>query len=300
MLELKLIALYLYICEVYDTELRHHCQRFSPNSSPAFTDEELLTVFLFAIMEEQKLQIKSIWRYTARYWRDWFPALPTYQKFNYRLNRMAPVFPYLLQRIIDQIPPGDALRQDISLIDSFPIMTCSHKRQGKVAPNLTDKGYCATKSQHYYGMKLHLIGFFQPGALPRPEWIKLSPASWHDLQAVKPILLQLRDRTIFADKIYAHKAFNEQLTVEQNCQILTPVKLQKGQSLWERQWNHAGDKAFSTTVSKVRQAIESIFNWFIEKVDLQRASKVRSENGLIVHLFGRLAAAFASILFAKS
>ena len=41
--EIKLIALYYYICECYNTELCWHCQRFSNNSQPDFTDEELLS-----------------------------------------------------------------------------------------------------------------------------------------------------------------------------------------------------------------------------------------------------------------
>jgi hypothetical protein len=73
--------------------------------------------------------------------------------------------------------------------------------------------------------------------------------------------------------------------------------LVKGQSEWERKWLYAADKLFSAAVSKIRQPIESLFNWFIEKVDLQNASKTRSTKGIIVHVFGRLAAAFASLIF---
>ncbi len=79
--------------------------------------------------------------------------------------------------------------------------------------------------------------------------------------------------------------------------ILTPVKLVRGQSEWERTFNRAADGLFSTAVSRMRQSIESIFNWFIEKVDLQNASKVRSVQGLMVHLFGKLSAAFATLVF---
>jgi hypothetical protein len=39
--ELKLIAMYLYICELYNKELKYYCQRYSNNSNPAFTDQEM-------------------------------------------------------------------------------------------------------------------------------------------------------------------------------------------------------------------------------------------------------------------
>lgn len=298
MQQLKLIALYYYICEVYDRELRWHCQRFSPNSTePTFSDAELLTCYLFSMIEEQKYQIKAIWTYIDKYWGDWFPQLPSYQAFNSRLNRLSGVFPLLLEHILRDIPQRETIRKDISLVDSFPIMLCSHKRSAKVARALSDKGYCATKNQHYYGLKLHMIGFLQPGGLPFPEYIQVSPASWHDLQAVRNILDQLPNRVIVGDKIYSDKELKTRLRKDNDSDILTPVKLVRGQSDWERAFNRAADGLFSTAVSRIRQSIESIFNWLIEKVDLQNASKVRSLKGLIVHLFGRLSAAFATLIF---
>ncbi len=54
---------------------------------------------------------------------------------------------------------------------------------------------------------------------------------------------------------------------------------------------------FSRAVSTVRQPIESLFNWLIEKIDFQRASKVRFTKDLIVHVFGRIAAAYIYLIF---
>ena len=79
--------------------------------------------------------------------------------------------------------------------------------------------------------------------------------------------------------------------------IYTPVKLVKGESIQIRQFKHAADKLFSTAVSRLRQPIESLFNWLIEKTDIQRASKVRSAKGLTVHVFGRIAAAISLWVF---
>jgi len=73
--------------------------------------------------------------------------------------------------------------------------------------------------------------------------------------------------------------------------MLTPVKGIKGQTETIKMWDKAANDLFSTAVSKVRQPIESLFNWLIEKTDIQRASKVRSTKGLMVHVFGRIEAA---------
>lgn len=47
----------------------------------------------------------------------------------------------------------------------------------------------------------------------------------------------------------------------------------------------------------MRQPIESLFNWINEKTGIERASKVRSAKGLIVHVFGKLAAAVYMLVF---
>lgn len=293
---LKLIALYCYICDHYDRELRWYCQRMSPNTSPRFSDVECLTVYLYAVLEEEKYQIKSIHRYAQRYLLSWFPTLPSYQAFNRRLNFLSELFAPLCQLLLREVPV-EGVDFHKSLLDSMPIITCSGKREGKVAPELTDKGYCSTKRMHYYGVKLHALGFRRQDTLPLPEWLMISPASTHDLSALRNEIGQLVDRHIFADKAYSDTQFNQELERENRSYIFTPIKLIKGQSQWERQFNKAGDDLFSRAVSKIRQPIESLFNWFIEKVNLQKASKVRSTKGLIVHVFGKLAAAFASWAF---
>jgi hypothetical protein len=293
---IKLIALYYYICECYNTELCWHCQRFSNNSQPDFTDEELLTIYIFCVTEEEKFKVKAIYDYTRKYLCGWFPKLPSYQAFCNRLNRLAAVFPVLVMCLLRDADQ-QGIDVDISLLDSMPIITCSGKRAGKVAPQLTDKGYCSTKKLHYYGAKLHSIAFHRPGTLPLPEFFSLTKASEHDLNAVREILPHLANRALVGDKAYSNEELNEALQQQAGSYIYTPVKLVKGETQAIRQFKHAADKLFSTAVSRIRQPIESLFNWIIEKTDIQRASKVRSRQGLIVHVFGKIAAAITNWVF---
>ncbi len=79
--------------------------------------------------------------------------------------------------------------------------------------------------------------------------------------------------------------------------MITPVKAIKGQCQQIKNWDKAADDLFSKAVSRVRQPIESLFNWLIVKTDIQKASKVRSSKGLLVHLFGKIAAAFIGLIF---
>lgn len=296
MKDIKLIALYYYICECYNTELCWHCQRFSNNAQADFTDEELLTIYLFCVSEEEKFKVKSIYEHTRKYLHSWFPKLPSYQAFCNRLNRLAPVFPVLVMCLLQEVD-RQGVQVDISLLDSLPIITCSSKRAGKVAPQLTAKGYCSTKQLHYYGAKLHNIAFRRPGTLPLPEFFSLSDAAQHDLTAVREILPQLLNRALIGDKAYSSEELNEALQKKTGSYIYTPVKLVRGETQQTRQFKYAADKLFSTAVSRLRQPIESFFNWLIEKTDIQKASKVRSLQGLIVHVFGKIAAAISLWVF---
>jgi hypothetical protein len=79
--------------------------------------------------------------------------------------------------------------------------------------------------------------------------------------------------------------------------MLTPIKAVKRMAEVTKQRIKAADDLFSTAVSSVRQPIEAMFAWLIEKTDIQRASKIRSTKGLIVHAFGRLSAAFLNYAF---
>lgn len=287
--EIQLIALYYHICQCYDRQLRWCCQRHSHNSlEPKLTDEELLTIYIYVMLFEEKYKIKSIWRHAARYLRSWFPALPSYQAFNARINRLADVFPGLAAYFLSRVDRQTST--EISLMDSLPIMLCSAKRKAKVARDLSDKGYCSTKGTYYYGVKLHVVASYASNALPVPEFVGVTPASTHDLTAVKPILHKLAGKALFGDKIYADKPLNEYLQ-QQDTMIYTPVKLVKGEPEQERKCNKAADDLFSKAVSSIRQPIESLFNWFIETTNMQNGSKIRSKAGLMVHVFGKLAAA---------
>lgn len=68
----------MYICDIYESLLEFYCQRFSNNNNPAFTDQELLTVYLFRRTCQQYFKIKDIHTFTKEYLLSWFPKLPSY------------------------------------------------------------------------------------------------------------------------------------------------------------------------------------------------------------------------------
>jgi len=201
--QMQLITLYLEVCKHWQEAGFAQTQRYAPCADLGFTDEGLVTIYLFAVASEQKRQAKDIHRHAGRYWRDGFPRLPGYGAYVQRLNRIADCFPTLLERFCETRGAASLA----GLVDSMPVMLArqGHRFNAKAAPELAGGGYCPAKNLHYYGVKIHLVGDFRHGTLPLPRFTGL--------------------------------------------------------------------------------------NWVEEKTGIEIASKVRSYRGLLVHVFGRLAAA---------
>ncbi len=296
MFEAKLITLYFYVCERYEREWKYACQRFSNNNEPEFTDQEVLSIYLYAVSEEKRFKVKDIYEFTSRHLRSWFPRLPSYQAFNNRLNRLSIVLQQLCATLLEQNQPQDCSNTE-SLVDSLPVITCSGKRPGKVAKELTAKGYCATKGMYYYGLRLHALSWRRKGTLPWVESLVLSSAAENDLSIFKENWSAIENRVFYGDKIYQNKSWFEYLYENNHSAMLTPVKAVKGMAHCLKQRDQAANDLYCKAVSAIRQPIESLFNWLDEKTHIQTASKVRSTKGLLVHIFGKIAAAFIYCIF---
>lgn len=263
-----LIRLYLYICHHYQGHLWVLAQRLSNNDQPTFTDEEVLTIYLFGIVKKHRT-IQDIYDYVTDHLADWFPELPSYGGYVQRLNRLYEVFPNLVEQVLEDFASEGVLEQ-VRLVDSMPVVMAHEKRssQAKVAPELANKGYCASKEMYFYGVKVHLLAFRRPGTLPVPDYIGLSPGADNDLTVLRSVLPWLHDCEVYGDKIYADAELVERLLRDQNVRLYTPIKKKKGQKELA-----LTDRVYSEIVSGVRQPIESFFNWE-EKTGIEVVLKV--------------------------
>jgi hypothetical protein len=281
-----IISLYVFICDEYQKNLWAYCQRFSNYSNLTFSDEEVITIYMFGIMEGLTTK-KQIYKHARNYWHDLFPSLPSYVAFVQRTNLLGSVFLALLENLQKMFPESAFDCNHNRLIDSMPIILAQRGRRfdAKVAPEIADKGgYCATKKLYYYGVKLHIMGSAQVQTIPIPDIIGITGAGMSDIRAYEAILPNVIEYEKFADKAYLAET-------TKNTNTYTPVKKQAGQKFLD-----AADQLYSTAVSRIRQPIEALFSWIEEKVKIQIASKVRSYNGLMVHIFGRLAVAMNLLL----
>jgi hypothetical protein len=110
------------------------------------------------------------------------------------------------------------------------------------------------------------------------------------LQSVRQQHVSLSNSSLIGDKAFPDPLFQAMLK-EQHTTLYAPRKKPKGQEL------SATEKYYNRLVSRLRQPIESFFNWLIDKTDIQRAGAVRSTEGLMIHCFGKLTVALFLLVF---
>jgi hypothetical protein len=296
----RLISIYFLISETAAETICENTQRMSNHYAPEFSDAEVMTIYLFGIIHRGYHEKKEIYAYTADHLRSWFPKLPKYEAFSYRLNRLVAGFNALanyllaLQTLPEWLTEG---RQTLdAIVDSLPIMLAKGHRskKAKVAKDIADRGFCATKGIMYHGLKAHALNLLVPRHSPKLCNLVFSPASHSDNTVFKEQIAPTAPPhlVVRADRIYDDET--AQPFLENAFQLrMEPIKKRKkGQKILD-----ADVKLMNSLNSSDRQPIESFFNWLIQKTGIQDASKVRSSLGLLCHIQAKLAAALIIVVF---
>ena len=226
-----------------------------------------------------------------KYWRGWFPCLPSYQTFVLRLNRLEPTFRTFGAYLSSAVAARRTPELDY-LVDFLPVMLArhGHSYRARVGREVADIGFCAAKKTRFHGVRLHCLTQRQAGRLPLPAQVWLCAASHHDSKAFIEQQPALSATELFGDLTYPTPQIIAHLK-EQQTRLVAPQKKPKGKELTQ------DESYYNRLVRSIRQPIESLFNWIEEKTGIQRASKVRSTDALMIHCWGKLAVAFFLLVF---
>ncbi len=284
--EVQLIFVYLTVCDFFSQATAKEKLRKSPNATPNFTDEEVFTIYIFGIISGYRT-IKHMHQFAYVHLKQWFPYLPKYKAFNHRLNFIKYAFVEFSDEFIHTFRTKIHHPENLVVLDSMPIMLAkgSRSRRAKVAKNTANFGYCSSKKVYYHGIKFHLFADYVENSLPNPHLLNITGAKEHDLTAVKNLFTEFKNCKIIADKAYVDGELKNDLAAK-DIQLHTPVKLTKTKKELTEE-----ESLYSKIVNSFRQQIEIFFSWIIAITGIQDGSKIRSENGLVVHTFGRFAAA---------
>ncbi len=178
------------------------------------------------------------------------------------------------------------------LVDSLPVMLAQHGHsyRARVGREVADIGYCAAKKTRFHGVRLHCIAQRREHRLPLPQQVRLCGASHHDSKAFIEEQPEIATTELFGDLAYPTPEIITHLKAQQT-RLIAPQKKPKGKELSD------AETYYNRLVRRIRQPIESLFNWMQEKTGIQRASKVRSTDALMVHCWGKQAVAFFLLVF---
>lgn len=288
--ELRLISLYLKICEEYEINLWSVCERFTNGGYKRCGDEEILTIHLTGIMQGLRT-IKSIHQYANQHLGAYFPTMPGYSAYVYRVNKLSEAFKMLAHLI--QSTRLSEEDESVYLVDSFPIALAKgqHAYRARVAREMASKSYNATKKRYYYGVKAHVVTRKREGELPELEMMIIEEAARQDGPVFDQLRQWMSNNLVFADKAY--KRPDEQVVeLANDLKVMTPTIKCRGQKELTPE-----QKTFSNRVSAIRQPIETFFGWLQRKTGIQDAGLVRSRAGLLSHIFARFAAALMGRAF---
>jgi hypothetical protein len=98
----------------------------------------IITIYLFGQLNE-KFNHRQIHAFIQQYWLDWFPALPSYQAFNRRLNLLTDNFHSLFAYLLESLPPSENSVSEDFLIDSMPVMLACRRA---LTPGASCTGDC--------------------------------------------------------------------------------------------------------------------------------------------------------------
>lgn len=170
-----------------------------------------------------------------------FPALPDQSQYNRRLRRLTPYITTVQLGLAELVADGHVRLVDGTLLGCANYAGCASKSafSGHAA-----FGYCAAKSQWYWGMRLLLITD-RRGA---PVGYDLRPANENEREGVFQLASAHPDTVLFADAGHRGREHHESLDLA-GVQLIVPDKHQLGQR-----------PPAEIDKARIRLVIESVFS----------------------------------------
>ena len=249
--------------------------------SPHLSDSEVITMEIVGEFLEMGSD-KEIYEYFKNHWHHWFPKLTTTKTFVTQSSNLYQVKEIFRQFLVLQISPYN----DIFLSDGFPIPTCHIKRVRKKNPLRGEAsfGYCATKDEHYFGFKGHLVTN-QNGLILN---FTIAPANV-DERDVLPELVSNYQGDLIADKGLIRPELTEELA-SHNLQLHTPLRSNMKDSR---------PKGFVYQIMNVRRRIETVIGQLAERFKIQ-SMRVKDLRHLSVKVGRKILAHTVAFFFANS
>lgn len=160
---------------------------------------------------------KSIWGYFKGHWLHFFPQIPDRSNFARQAANLHAVKRALQERMSSSL---GALTDSLHLIDGLPMPVCKFSRAhfSQIFKGDAAYGYCATKKEHYYGFRGHLV-VSSIGVITAATFT----AANVDERDACPELAEKIHGLLLGDKGYIRPSLQEDL-ITQNVYLQTPLR----------------------------------------------------------------------------
>jgi Transposase DDE domain len=249
-----------------------------PGPVPRCSDAELITLSIAAELLGLDAETRFL-DYLMRNHPSLFPHLLERSRYNRRRRTLAEATNtarhHVLRWLLHQLPPQDTR---LCMIDSVPVPVVGfhHAADEHAWASSADYGYCASKRQHLYGFKLHLLTTVDGLIID----FTLAAANLTDGTFTAQLLEDKRKLTVLGDKGYINAPLQADLLARREVELLTPLRAN------QRKTQHAG---LTKMLSHLRQKIETVNSQLVGHFGIQR-NQAKSLVGLCTRLQAKLAA----------
>lgn len=254
-----IIVVYLLVETLYQNIVTKPLR--SKGFLPALSDTEIITMEL--VGESLGFDTdKEIWAYFKNCYQHYFPKLGSYPNFAKHCANLVWVKDKMMKVLgsLCILDNQDSRPTKPYLIDSFPLLVCVYQRakRHKSFKGVGSFGYCASKSEHYFGFKAHLLTN-QDGQVIA---YTLTPANTDDRQVVFELTQSLQGgqaSLVFGDKGYLSKALQEELAklgVDLQTPLRDNMKEDRGQG-------------FVSYLKRTRKTIETVISQLSQRFNVQ-------------------------------
>lgn len=235
--------------KLYDENIPNSVKKRKNKEKSKMTDPQIISIQLL-IECINKTQNAGYLYLKANY-----PNLVNYVERS-RFNRLVSSLFTVIKNIRENIKRNAF--SEYKIVDSFPLIVNKFGRAyfGKRLREYSSYGYCASKKETYYGMKVHTITDLNGN----PIDYLLTKANVDDRDALYELSDKVSIDILFGDKGYVGKV-SEELKQEKGIKLYA---LKRGNS------KNPLPKTFRNLISKLRRRIESTFNQLIEHFDIER------------------------------
>lgn len=253
------------------------CSLSIPRPGPAgkVTDQELIALAVAQavtglVSDRQFLGV------VGRLLPGYFPCLPDQSQYNRRLRRLTPWITTVQLGIAELVATGNVRLVDGTLLGCANYAGCSSKSEfaGHAA-----YGYCASKSQWYWGIRLLLI----TDRVGTPLGYDLRPANENEREGVFKLATAHPSTVLFADAGHRGREYHDSLELI-GVELIVPDKHKPGQR-----------PPIEACKARIRLVIESVFSTLKRQMRMEE-HLAKTLPGLAQRIVQRLLALTLGIL----